>query len=704
MELQWKPPVSTVTRPKRRAAANIYEADIEKHKAIILDLASQGTYQSTIETLRKKYSFEISIDQLKKFLKLWGFQKKPRRNPPMVSSTNSGVSGLFSSFAVASLPKTTSSSAHERQSTESWIVQYQPGALPQSNVKLTNEPPKLLNDDIDSLIRSIERLELNNFDVFAEGNIRGVLPRLVQSIEVEPELETQELSIPITYEGASDDFRKLLKCLRGTPTSGADTGGLIFLKSSSTRDLEQGTTSITWTNKLTKFLLHSQRKETKGRTAIVNIKKMQFRSPGGGAFKVTDTNIILRPKRDQSHSRLGDSRVLNILCRSREQYTLGLSVSLRSYWAIEHLDGIDNILKVALRGDLEEIQQRCSKGEWSFRSYDQQVLSTLHYAISGAFASRVTIRREGCMGIVKLIAAEAPDLFLENEGVISWLFTAAFNSLDQNREINDTFLDKILRYALLAGFEFGLSPRGLLLKCILSGSINHVNLVFYNDMDYIAIDDELVKTFILLDIGPDRYFGAFSSEPGLVAKEFSGKLGILLERLGAEQDLVSILHYLFHLDENVPFEAMVRSLKVTIDAIGDIYNRPITSSNGTDLSFDKQYSPDYGVLFCAIAHLSKRHEQWYAALAKCRYKYTRSQAHQWEARYLGLSWDKYHWFLKNLEKKEEGRLPLWDRSIFEALAEVLDRQVGGWQPHQRMIMVSHFNVSRYIKTLELKNE
>ncbi|KAF3288702.1 hypothetical protein TWF970_005759 [Orbilia oligospora] len=722
MELQWKPPVSTVTRPKRRAAANIYETDIEKHKEIILDLASQGTYQSTIETLRNDHSFEISIDQLKKFLKLWGFQKKPRRNPPtptgyptdliatptpninrqtskilepgnpfpMVSSTKSGVSGLFSLFAVASLPNIMTYSAHERQSTESWVVQYQPGAPPQSNAKeFTNEPPKLLDDDIDALISNIERLELNNLEVFAERNIREILPRLAQSIEVEPELET--------YEGASEDFRKLLKCLRGISTTGVDTGGLSLIKSSSTRDLEQGITSITWTNKLTKLLLHSQTKKIKGHTAMVNIKKMQFRSPGDETFEMTDTNIILRPKRDQSHSRLGDSRVLNILCRSREQYTPGLLVSLRSYQAIEHLDGIDNILKAALRGDLEEIQQRCSKGEWSLRSCDQQ------YAISGAFVSQAPVqRREGCMGIVKLIAAEAPDMFLENEKVISWLCTAAFNSLDQNRGINDTLLDKILRYALLAGFEFGLSPSGVLLKCILLGSINHVNLVFYNDMDYIAIDDQFVKNFIMFDIGPDQYFRAFSSEPSLMAEEFSGKLGILLERLGVEKDLVSILRYLFHYAD-VPFETMVKSLKVTIDAIGDIYNRPITS-NGTDPSLDKHYSPDYGVLFCAIAHFYKRHEQWYAALAECRYKYTRLQAHQWEARYLNLSWDKYNCFLKNLEKQEGGRFPIWDHSIFEALAEVLDRQVGGWLPHPRMIMVSHINFSPYIKTLELKNE
>ncbi|KAF3210182.1 hypothetical protein TWF679_006931 [Orbilia oligospora] len=648
MELQWKPPVSTVTRPKRRAAANIYEADIEKHKAIILDLASQGTYQSTIETLRKKYSFEISIDQLKKFLKLWGFQKKPRRNPPMVSSTNSGVSGLFSSFAVASLPKTTSNSAHERQSTESWIVQYQPGALPQSNAKFTNEPPKLLDDDIDSLIRSIERLELNNFDVFAEGNIRGILPRLAQSIEVEPELETQEFSRPIAYEGASDDFRKLLKRLRGIPTSGVNTGGIILIKSSSTRDIEQGITSITWTNKLTKLLFHSQTKETKGRTAMVNIKKMQFRSSGGEIFEVTDTNIILWPKRDQSHSRLGDSRVLNILCRSREQYTPGLSVSLRLYRAIESLNGIDNILKAALRGDLEEIQQRCSKGEWSLRSCDQMGFSTLHYAILRAFVSEAPSGRERCMRIMKLIGTEAPDMFLEGDGqdrstaVIFFSYVlAARNIPPLDRETKHMLLDTILRYSLSAGLEFALQEKK-----------NHVRLVLHNDVGYVAIDDKLVKDFIGQGRGISMSPDGFSSF--IKTEEFCEKLSILVEKLGKEENPHPALRYLLQVGNDVLSDALVESLKVTIDAIGDIYN-PITI-NRSDPPLKKDYTPDFRVLFCPIAHFSGNHEQWYAALADCRYKYTRFQAQELEARYLNISLGQYRRLLEELERDSPAKL------------------------------------------------
>ncbi|KAF3177608.1 hypothetical protein EYR41_008745 [Orbilia oligospora] len=625
MELQWKPPVSTVTRPKRRAAANIYETDIEKHKEFILDLASQGTYQSTIETFRNEHNFEISIDHLKNFLKIWGFQKKPRRNPPtgyptdliamptpninrqtskileprnplpMVSSTTSGVSGLFSSFAVASLPKIMSNSAHERQRTVSWVVRYQPGALPQSNAKkFTNEPPKLLDDDIDSLIRSIERLELNNFDVFAEGNIRGILPRLAQSIEVEPELETQEFSRPIAYERASDDFRKLLKYLRDISTLGVDTEGLRLIKSSSTRDLEHGITSITWTNKLTKLLLHSQTKKIKGRTAMVNIKKMHFRSLGGETFEVTDTNIILWPKRDQSHPRLGDSRVLSILCRSTEQYTPGLSVSLGLCRAIESLNGIDNILKAALRGDLEEIQQRCSKGEWSLRSCDQMGFPTLHYAILRAFVSEAPLGREKCMRIMKLIVTEAPDMFLEGDG--------------QDRS---------------------------------------TALVLHNDVGCMAIDDELVENFIGhgrgISMSPDGFSSFIKKE------EFSEKLSILVEKLSKEENTRPKLHYLLQLGNDVPSDAVVKSLKVTIDVIGDIYN-PMTS-NWSDPPLKKDYSPDFGVLFCPIAHFSGNHGQWYAALADCRYKFTRFQAQESEARYLNASLGQYRRLLEELERE-----------------------------------------------------
>ncbi|KAF3133047.1 hypothetical protein TWF569_010741 [Orbilia oligospora] len=169
--------------------------------------------------------------------------------------------------------------------------------------------------------------------------------------------------------------------------------------------------------------------------------------------------------------------------------------------------------------------------------------STLHCAILRVFVSEAPLGRERCMRIMKLIATEAPDMFLEGDG--------------QDRST-------ALRYSLSAGLEFALQKKK-----------NHVRLVLHNDVGYVAIDDELVENFTGhgrgISMSPDGFSSFIKKE------EFSEKLSILVEKLSKEENPRPKLHYLLQLGNDVPSDALVKSLKVTIDVIGDIYN-PITSN------------------------------------------------------------------------------------------------------------------------------
>ncbi|KAK6335799.1 hypothetical protein TWF730_003176 [Orbilia blumenaviensis] len=77
MDLQWKAPQSMAPRPRKRVTKSLTEIDVKPYKSIILETVGSGSYQSTIDTLRDVHQFEMSMDQLKKFLKIWHFQKKP---------------------------------------------------------------------------------------------------------------------------------------------------------------------------------------------------------------------------------------------------------------------------------------------------------------------------------------------------------------------------------------------------------------------------------------------------------------------------------------------------------------------------------------------------------------------------------------------------------------------------------------------------
>ncbi|KAK6505802.1 hypothetical protein TWF481_007693 [Arthrobotrys musiformis] len=127
MDVQWKPPQSGVAGPKKRVTRAIGEEEMKQYKPTILKLIEQGAYQSTINALRDEHQFEISMDQLKKHLKIWRVQKKPRRNVPTpggaivpdkktalifrsknpfasTSAASPYTPGQFSSLAIASFP------------------------------------------------------------------------------------------------------------------------------------------------------------------------------------------------------------------------------------------------------------------------------------------------------------------------------------------------------------------------------------------------------------------------------------------------------------------------------------------------------------------------------------------------------------------------------------------------------------------------
>ncbi|KAF3152412.1 hypothetical protein TWF594_004100 [Orbilia oligospora] len=230
--------------------------------------------------------------------------------------------------------------------------------------------------------------------------------------------------------------------------------------------------------------------------------------------------------------------------------------------------------------------------------------STLHCAILRVFVSEAPLGRERCMRIMKLIATEAPDMFLEGDG--------------QDRST-------ALRYSLSAGLEFALQKKKVLSICFAVALSNHVRLVLHNDVGYVAIDDELVENFTGhgrgISMSPDGFSSFIKKE------EFSEKLSILVEKLSKEENPRPKLHYLLQLGNDVPSDAL------------------------SDPPLKKDYSPDFGVLFCPIAHFSGNHGQWYAALADCRYKFTRFQAQESEARYLNASLGQYRRLLEELERE-----------------------------------------------------
>ncbi|KAK6518296.1 hypothetical protein TWF506_005456 [Arthrobotrys conoides] len=619
MDLQWKPPQSIAAQTKKRTTKNLNEADVRIYKDIILQEVHSGTYKSVIETLKDVHQFEMSMDQLKKYLKIWGFQKKPRRGPRgraelshstvVESASQSGsiasgnpftgppkgelqISYPPYSFAVTSFANTSSisSGAHERHSIESWgLYIHQDPSTSRINPQLEardqiNEPP--LDQNVESLLNAVEKLQLHSSNDLADGDsarlnedVRQTLPRLARSASSTRRLleNTTKITNSIDqsyFNEAFQDVGKLLNHLGGFSESGVvdGTAGLNLISTSSIRNLQREISTIAWTNRCTRRLVAHQRLKIGGSDVQISIDKRRYRSLTGEILEKVETNILFRWEDTSMVGLLNENE--KVLCmrtvyQSMERYTPSLSISLGAYERMFFQYGADDILNAASTGDLEKIQGRCSKGQWSIRSCDQDGLSTLAYAIQGVFLNDDPVVRQNCMSIIKLVANEAPD--------------------------------------------------------------DNARTTLYNEESYIDIDNYFIVEFL-----------AFAGDPDLMLQRVTTghpeKLRMLIPRLVTDtaEDLemaYRCIHMLLATQWVISFDDLVELLAMTIDAIGDIYH-----------STAPRVRP-YGQ-FCITAYLSGNHRQWNEALAKCRYQYTLLQAISWEARHSAVHVDEYYRYLE----------------------------------------------------------
>ncbi|KAK6509507.1 hypothetical protein TWF481_004248 [Arthrobotrys musiformis] len=613
------------------------------------------------------------MDQLKKFLKIWNFQKKPRRSPqtrglsysPGVSipsqqasvvSKNpfTGTSSLPPLFAVTSLSHTTSSSSYERQSAKSWDVQIQQDQLSphltfQQDIRShTNRLPLDGgdgddDDDVKYLLNAVEELQLTSFSSPAERSVRQKLPRFARSMSLAANMFTDTKGLKPGQQGyfneALQDVQRLLNCLENNSTSGVgEDTGLNLISTSSIRDLQQEISMVAWTNRLTRHFLAYQAQKINGSDIRISIDKRQFKSLTGETFEKVETNIFFIHESDSlalgSPNGKGGVLHMRMLHQSRERYTPSLSVSLTVFQRILFINGADDILNAASSGDLEKIQNRCSKGEWSLRCCDEDGQSTLLYAMHGVFRNSDPVAKEKCMRVVELIVNEAPDVCFAVEDIrfpiVYCLFflVSRTHTSSADREDGYSFADSILRHLISAGCDFSDTS---LIACLILGSLDNARTLLNNDTFYVDIDDIFIALFLRSAGNPDI------NMPKTEAVGLPSKLGILLNRLKNNTGGRPIrahhgIHILLTSRGVISFNNLVELLVIMIDATGGIYH-PTASKVG---SFGQ---------FCITAHLSGNHQQWYEALAKCHYRYTRFQAVSWEAKHSGVDFEDYLWYL-----------------------------------------------------------
>ncbi|KAK6335798.1 hypothetical protein TWF730_003175 [Orbilia blumenaviensis] len=447
-----------------------------------------------------------------------------------------------------------------------------------------------------------------------------------------------------TYEGASEDVQQLLKSLeRGSKPMTNEPGetGINLITTSSILNFQQETTSITWTNQVAKNTFAYQKRMIGKNTAYTTIRKKSFRSLNGETFEKIESNIFLVRESDPLPS---GQKLLGIrmVYRSMERYESKLSVSLNVYRQVLPEDD-HGILAAAQLGDLESIRDRCSTGEWSLWTCDETGSTTLVHAILGALSDPYF--SEGCMDVIKLILNEAPNLCLtapmEDQSIVSTIMSVVMvpHPWPGAQEATYPRLDTVLRYIMSVGYDFSEDATGLA-SCILFGSLENAITVLCNETSYIVIDDSFIVTFL-------EHVAFDYSQCGRTTylEEVPEKLGMLLRRLDKNPDVFEheyrayfCFFYLLTSIGRVPSDDIVEMLTLTIDAMGDIYapSARVNVSEGSGL-------------FCTRAHHYGLRREWYEALGRCKYHYTRLQAISWEAGFLGVTFNYYCRFLEYVE-------------------------------------------------------
>ncbi|EPS37504.1 hypothetical protein H072_8808 [Dactylellina haptotyla CBS 200.50] len=641
MELQWKPTQSIPRQKKKRITKSLKERDVEGYKSIILQHVHSGTYQSAIETLRDVHRFELSMDQLKKFLKIWNHQKRPRRVPS---------AELSHQITMPILAQQTPLPARNPFT-----------GIPKGDSGITGilnsaESASVTDSEVETLLGAVENFQSPSSKEPKEQILRQILPRFAHSATLTQNLWTSRKKFnPRDSEGFDEAFHEvkdLLGCLGNNSASGThDDLEPNIVSTTSIRDFQRDISTISWTNQRVRHLCAFQAERTGNVNSYVSISKKQFRSLTGEIFEKIEVKTLFTHDIDSSASKPSNPNrralAMRILYQSAERYIPKISIHLNVYQQIPLDEGADDILNAALHGNLAKIQDRCSKGEWSLWSCDQNGANPLSYLIYGAFNNLDS--QEEYMGLLALIVSEAPDIcFMLSEGGISILQLLAMSlsksyPTKQVQQESYKIADKILRYLIFAGYDFSDDRYGLL-SCLVLGSTDNVRTILYNENFYVDVDSVMVATFLTYVGDPtniqtdeissteDPREASLQKSPQIL--DLPEKLGMLLGKLVKNTEKSIDIAYqcvqaLLKFRRKIPFNDLVESLVMAIDAIGDIYH-PNTRKVAS-------YGP-----FCVTAHWSGNQDQWYAALSKCKHSYTYLQALSWEAEFSGVNLDDYY--------------------------------------------------------------